>query len=71
MFGNVEPDETVKLVFNLSRGEGDDERGPWNEAPAFEYVEDPRPHGGMPPDPVNPDDERARDGKARAKNRAR
>jgi hypothetical protein len=28
-FGNIPPDETVKLVFNLSQGE--DERGPWNE----------------------------------------
>jgi Mn-containing catalase len=27
-FGNIPPDETVKLVFNLSGGE--DERGPWN-----------------------------------------
>ena len=27
-FGNIPPDETVKLVFNLSQGE--DERGPWN-----------------------------------------
>ena len=30
MFGNVPPDDTVKLVFNLSQGE--DKRGPWNEA---------------------------------------
>jgi len=55
MFGNVAPDDTVRLVFHLSRGE--DERGPWNEAPAFDYIEDPQPHGGMPPAPVNPDDE--------------
>src|SRR5580692_1156191 len=30
MFGGVKPDDTVKLVFNLSQG-GDDLRGPWNE----------------------------------------
>ena len=36
MFGNIPPDDTVKLVFNLSQGE--DVRGPWNEAPDFEYV---------------------------------
>jgi Mn-containing catalase len=55
-FGNVPPDETVKLVFNLSQGE--DERGPWNEEPDFEYVANPQPEGGFPPPPVNPDDER-------------
>ena len=30
-FGNIPPDETVKLVFNLSQDE--DARGPWNEEP--------------------------------------
>src|ERR1700687_2471588 len=35
MFGNIQPDDTVKLVFNLSKG--DDARGPWNEEPDFEY----------------------------------
>jgi Mn-containing catalase len=54
-FGNVPPDETVKLVFNLSRGQ--DVRGPWNEEPNFEYVADPQPEGGLPPPPVNADDE--------------
>jgi Mn-containing catalase len=49
------PDETVKLVFNLSQGE--DERRSWNEEPDFEYVDNPEPEGGFPPDPVNPDDE--------------
>lgn len=56
-FGNVAPDDTVKLVFNLSHGE--DARGPWNQAPDFEYVADPRPMGGFPPPPVNPDDEKS------------
>src|ERR1700729_3607415 len=55
MFGNIAPDETVKLVFNLSQGE--DMRGPWNEEPDFEYVADPRPEGGLPPPPINADDE--------------
>ncbi len=65
MFGTIAPDETVKLVFNLSRGE--DKRGPWNESPAFEYVEDPQPQGGMPPAPINPADERPADPKIAAK----
>jgi len=55
LFGNVMPDETVKLVFNLSQGE--DFRGPWNEGPEFDYIADPRPAGGLPPPPINPDDE--------------
>jgi len=55
-FGTIKPDETVNVVFNLSQGE--DARGPWNQAP-FEYVEHPEPKGGFPPPPVNPDDERA------------
>src|SRR6201996_4729061 len=36
MFGNIPPDDTVRLVFNLSKGE--DQRGPWNEEPDFDYV---------------------------------
>jgi Mn-containing catalase len=61
MFGNIAPDDTVKLVFNLSKGE--DARGPWNEAPEFDYVADPQPEGGFPPAPVNPDDEFHKSGK--------
>jgi Mn-containing catalase len=57
-FGTVKPDDTVDLVFNLSHGQ--DERGPWNSQPKFRYVEDPKPQGGLPPDPVNPDDEKMR-----------
>jgi Mn-containing catalase len=56
-FGNVLPDDTVKLVFNPSQG--DDARGPWNEEPDFEYIESPEPMGGMPPAPINPDDEKS------------
>ncbi len=56
MFGTVQPDDTVHVVYNLSQGE--DARGPWNEAP-FEYVADPKPKGGFPPAPKNPDDEKS------------
>jgi Mn-containing catalase len=58
MFGTIEPDETVNIVFNLSHGQ--DMRGPWNEGGGLQYVEDPKPQGGLPPAPVNPDDEKAR-----------
>jgi Mn-containing catalase len=54
-FGNVAPDESVKLVFNLSQGQ--DERGPWNEGPDFDFVESPEPAGDFPPPPINADDE--------------
>jgi Mn-containing catalase len=54
-FGTIKPDETVDLVFNLSKG--DDHRGPWNKAPKFRFENDPKPSGGLPPAPVNPDDE--------------
>ena len=56
-FGNIEPNGTVKLVFNLSQGQ--DERGPWNEAPDFDYVASPKREGGFPPPPISPDDEGA------------
>jgi Mn-containing catalase len=55
LFGTVAPDETVNLVFNFSQG--DDHRGPWNEGGNLRYISDPRPQGGLPPDPINPDDE--------------
>jgi Mn-containing catalase len=54
-FGTIAPDESVNVVFNLSKG--DDYRGPWNQE-EFQYVSDPRPQGGMPPAPINPDDEK-------------
>jgi Mn-containing catalase len=56
-FGNIQPDETVHVVYNLSQGE--DARGPWNKAP-FEYVAKPDAEGHLPPEPVNPDDEKIR-----------
>jgi Mn-containing catalase len=68
MFGNVPPDDTVKLVFNLSQGE--DVRGPWNEAPEFDYIADPQPHGQIPPAPINADDEKHGRGRAKPKPRA-
>src|SRR5262249_19802494 len=63
MFGNVAPDETVNVVFNLSQG--DDRRGPWNEGTIYNgakitYIDHPEPKGKVPPNPVNPDDEKAR-----------
>jgi Mn-containing catalase len=65
IFGNVPPDDTVKLVFNLSQGE--DVRGPWNSEPGFNYVADPEPKGGFPAPPVNPDDERTSSAKSKGK----
>ncbi|MBC5796736.1 manganese catalase family protein [Sphaerospermopsis sp. LEGE 00249] len=42
MFGNVQPDETVSLYYNLStNGTEPDQRGPWNSEPAFNYVANP------------------------------
>ncbi len=59
MFGNVLPDDTVNLYFNLSKDEDGDIRGPWNEGGAVEYLADPKPQGQAPDDPVNPDDEKS------------
>ena len=39
-FGNVKPDETVKVYYHTSSN-GAESRGPWNESPNFEYVADP------------------------------
>lgn len=39
-FGNVQPDETVDLYYNLSQN-GQDQRGPWNSDEDFRYVADP------------------------------
>ncbi len=52
MFGNIQPDETVNLYFNLSSNgqegqpmtptsHGTDERGPWNSEPTFKYIAHP------------------------------
>lgn len=44
-FGNIQPDETVDLYFNLSSGNEQDERGPWNSDENFEYVANPSANG--------------------------
>ncbi|MEG4943856.1 manganese catalase family protein [Microcoleus sp. F4-D5] len=44
MFGNISPDSTVDLYFNLSTN-GKDERGPWNSEPTFKYIAEPAPKG--------------------------
>lgn len=42
LFGNIQPDETVALYYNLStNGNGHDERGPWNSEPTFKYIANP------------------------------
>jgi manganese catalase len=40
IFGNVKPDETVKVYYHLSSN-GAAQRGPWNQEPEFTYVADP------------------------------
>ena len=44
MFGNLKPDNTVNVYYNLSNGPGADYRGPWNSEPAFAYVANPLQH---------------------------
>ncbi len=39
-FGEIAPDDTVKIYYNMS-GNGSDPRGPWNSEPNFQYVADP------------------------------
>lgn len=39
-FGNIQPDSTVDIYYNLSTN-GKDERGPWNSEPTFRYIADP------------------------------
>ncbi|MFZ1025987.1 MAG: manganese catalase family protein [Limnoraphis robusta] len=41
-FGNVQPDETVDIYYNLSTN-GEDHRGPWNSDENFRYIADPMP----------------------------
>jgi Mn-containing catalase len=42
-FGNIQPDETVNVYFNMSSN-GKDPRGPWNSEPNFRYVANPLEH---------------------------
>lgn len=44
LFGDLKPDSTVNLYFNMSNGPDADQRGPWNSEPAFQYVADPLQH---------------------------
>jgi Mn-containing catalase len=39
-FGNIQPDETVDIYYNLSSN-GVDQRGPWNSDEDFKYIADP------------------------------
>ncbi|CAD5974085.1 Protein CotJC [Planktothrix tepida] len=41
LFGNIQPDETVNIYYNLSSN-GQDSRGPWNSEPDFQYIADPQ-----------------------------
>ncbi len=41
MFGNIQPDESVDIYYNLSSNGGQDQRGPWNSEPTFKYIADP------------------------------
>lgn len=40
-FGNVQPDETVDIYYNLSTNGTKDERGPWNSDENFRYIANP------------------------------
>lgn len=40
-FGNIQPDETVDIYYNLSSDSQPDERGPWNSEPEFRYIAEP------------------------------
>lgn len=40
-FGNVQPDETVDIYYNLSTNGAKDERGPWNSDENFRYIANP------------------------------
>src|SRR4028119_722477 len=42
-FGNIQPDSTVDLYYNLSSDGKQDERGPWNSEPEFKYIANPVP----------------------------
>ncbi|MDT7953912.1 MAG: manganese catalase family protein, partial [Acetobacteraceae bacterium] len=44
LFGDLKPDDSVNIYFNMSSGPGADQRGPWNSEPAFQYVADPLQH---------------------------
>jgi Mn-containing catalase len=41
MFGNIVPDNTVDIYYNLSTDGQVDQRGPWNSEPTFRYLANP------------------------------
>lgn len=41
MFGDIKPDETVDIYYNLSSDGKQDQRGPWNSDDDFRYIADP------------------------------
>lgn len=41
LFGDLQPDETVDLYFNLSSNGADQTPAPWIENSSFKYIEDP------------------------------
>lgn len=41
LFGNIKPDDTVNIYYNLSSN-GQDSRGPWNSEPDFQYIAEPQ-----------------------------
>jgi Mn-containing catalase len=46
IFGDLKPDDTVNVYYNLSSNmDGSDERGPWNSEPTFKYIADPLKEG--------------------------
>jgi Mn-containing catalase len=47
-FGNIQPDETVDIYYNLSSN-GKDERGPWNSDENFKYIANPVPQNASQP----------------------
>ncbi len=42
IFGDLKPDDTVNVYYNLSSSlGGKSERGPWNSEPEFKFIQDP------------------------------
>jgi len=41
IFGELKPDDTVNVYYNMSSNGAADERGPWNSEPKFKYIADP------------------------------
>jgi len=44
LFGDLKPDNSVNVYFNVSNGPRDDLRRPWNSERAFQYVANPLEH---------------------------